>query len=81
MGANPTANRDAALALATRYRLVTPISGAVVLETRQQYDESRLTPASQTSVPTVPEPHEWALLFLACAVLMWWTWRNRLAAA
>ena len=64
MRADPTGNRAAAVALASRYRLVTPVSGAVVLETQQQYDESRLTPVSQAqaTVPTVPEPHEWALL-------------------
>ncbi len=45
-------NRAEAVALATRYHLVTPVSGAVVLETKQQYDESRLTPVSQATVPT-----------------------------
>ena len=77
MRADPTGNRAAAVALATQYRLVTPVSGAVVLETKQQYDESRLTPVSQATVPTVPEPHEWALLLIACAALSWWAWRNR----
>ena len=70
-------DRAEAVALATRYRLVTPVSGAVVLETKQQYDESRLTPVSQATVPTVPEPHEWALLLIACAALSWWVWRRR----
>jgi hypothetical protein len=77
MRADPTGNRAAAVALATQYRLVTPVSGAVVLETQQQYDESRLTPVSQATVPTVPEPHEWALLLIACAALSWWIWRRR----
>jgi hypothetical protein len=77
MRANPTGNRPAAVALATEYRLVTPVSGAVVLETKQQYDEASLTPVSQATVPTVPEPHEWALLLIACAGLLWWAWRNR----
>jgi Vault protein inter-alpha-trypsin domain len=77
MRANPTGNRPAAVALASQYRLVTPVSGAVVLETKQQYDEASLTPVSQASVPTVPEPHEWALLLIACAGLLWWAWRNR----
>ena len=71
MRASPTANRADAVALASQYRLVTPVSGAVVLETKQQFDESRLTPVSQATVPTVPEPHEWALLFIACAGLIW----------
>ena len=42
MRTNPADNRAAAVSLATQYRLVTPVSGAVVLETKQQYDESRL---------------------------------------
>jgi hypothetical protein len=77
MRANPTSNRSAAVALATQYRLVTPVSGAVVLETKQQYDESRLTPVSQATVPTVPEPHEWALALIACAALGWLVWQKR----
>jgi hypothetical protein len=81
MRANPSTARPAALALAVQYRLVTPISGAVVLETKQQYDESRLSPVSQTSVPTVPEPHEWALAIIAMASLTWLVRRRRLAPA
>jgi len=71
MRTNPAGNRAAAVALATHYRLVTPVSGAVVLETKQQYDESRLAPVSQATVPTIPEPHEWVLLLVACAALAW----------
>ena len=73
----PEGNRKAAVDLAVQYRLVTPVSGAVVLETKQQYDESRVTPVSQATVPTIPEPHEWALLLIACAALLWLTWRRR----
>jgi hypothetical protein len=71
MRTSPAHNRSAAVALATQYRLVTPVSGAVVLETKAQYDESRLTPVSQATVPTVPEPHEWVLALIACAALLW----------
>jgi len=71
MRTNPADNRAAAVSLATQYRLVTPVSGAVVLETKQQYDESRLAPVSQATVPTIPEPHEWVLLLMACAGLAW----------
>jgi hypothetical protein len=77
MRADPAHNRAAAVALAAKYQLVTPVSGAVVLETNRQYDESRLTPVSQATVPTVPEPHEWALALIACAALTWLAWRNR----
>jgi hypothetical protein len=77
MRTDPAANRAAAVALAGGYQLVTPVSGAVVLETQQQFAANRLTPASQATVPTVPEPYEWALALIACAALMWLTVRNR----
>ncbi len=68
-------SRAEAVALATRYRLVTPVSGAVVLETKQQYETAQLTPVDQATVPTLPEPHEWALIIIACAALTWLMWR------
>jgi hypothetical protein len=77
MRSNPAANRAAAVALAAGYQLVTPVSGAVVLENQQQFEASRLTPANQVSVPTVPEPQEWALALIACAALVWLMVRNR----
>jgi hypothetical protein len=77
MRVNPINNRAAAVALATRYQLVTPVTGAVVLETAQQYDESRLTPVTPATVPTIPEPHEWALILIACAGMVWLAWRHR----
>jgi hypothetical protein len=83
MRASPR-NRPDAVALAARYRLVTPVSGAVVLESQQQYEASRLTPVNAATVPTVPEPHEWALALIACAALGWLAWqtrRRRLVAA
>jgi hypothetical protein len=73
-------NRADAVTLASQYHLVTPVSGAVVLENKQQYDAARLTPVSQSTVPTVPtvpEPHEWALIIIACAALTWLMWRQR----
>jgi vault protein inter-alpha-trypsin-like protein len=73
-------NRADAVTLASQYHLVTPVSGAVVLENKQQYDAARLTPVSQSStptVPTVPEPHEWALIIIACAAFTWLLWRHR----
>jgi hypothetical protein len=83
MRTNPAANRAAAVALAAEYQLVTPVSGAVVLENRQQFEANRLTPVSRLTVPTVPEPHEWALALIACAALAWLVVgnRRRLAAA
>jgi hypothetical protein len=70
-------SRADAVALAVQYRLVTPVSGVVVLESKQQYDASKLTPVTQATVPTVPEPHEWALMLVACLALAWLAWRTR----
>ena len=69
--------RTAAVALAASHALVTPVSGAVVLETQQQYTESHLTPATPSSVPTVPEPHEWALIGIAGLAMLWMMGRRR----
>lgn len=59
--------------LAARYQLVTLFSGAVVLETQQQYAEHGLTPADGNAtpqVPNVPEPSTSLLLMLATAAAM-----------
>jgi hypothetical protein len=65
---------DAARAdLASRYQLVTLFSGAVVLETQQQYAEHGLTPADGSatpSVPNVPEPSTSLLVMLATAAAL-----------
>jgi hypothetical protein len=67
----------AAVELAVAHQLVTPVSGAVVLETQQQYDEATLKPVNPATVPTVPEPRVWALLALVLALLTWLAWRGR----
>jgi vault protein inter-alpha-trypsin-like protein len=64
--------RDRAAKLAVRTRLVTPLTGAVVLERKQQYQRHGLDPDADVGeegqhVPGVPEPEEWALIFLAIA--------------
>ncbi len=65
--------RDAAVKLAGNYQLVTPVSGAVVLETRQQYERHGLQPVSAESVPSVPEPVGlwWLAAGLCLAVAGW----------
>lgn len=70
-------NRADAVALATRHQLVTPVSGAVVLETREQFERHDLKPVSKATVPTVPEPHEWLLIALLALVVTRWTWQRR----
>lgn len=54
--------------LAARYQLVTPASGAVVLENRKQYEQTGLTPVDPTTVPLVPEPGVVALLLVGIGV-------------
>jgi hypothetical protein len=67
------ANRDKAIKLAASYQLVTPATGAVVLETAEQYQRAGLEPVPQNSVPTIPEPEEWALMIVAALVVLWMT--------
>ncbi len=61
--AGSDAQHAQAMELATTYQLVTPISGAVVLENQQQYEEAGLNPVDPSSVPeVVPEPGTLLLL-------------------
>ncbi len=60
--------------IAAKYQLVTPVSGAVVLETMEQFREHGLEPVDATaapSIPGVPEPSTWLLFVLtaACALM------------
>ena len=57
---------------------MTTATGAVVLENAEQYAEHGLDPSSNTrSVPTIPEPEEYALMAAACALLALTYFRNR----
>ncbi len=59
-------------------RLVTPLSGAVVLETMEQYARHGLDPTkNEEAIPGVPEPHEWALIVVVCFVLSWVAYQRR----
>lgn len=69
--------REAATLLAQRYQLVTPLTGAVVLETRQQYADAGLEPVAPGTVPTIPEPETWMLMFLVLSLLGWQYLRHR----
>src|SRR5262249_47373668 len=72
-------NSDAARELASSYQIVTPLTGAVVLETREQYQRAGLEPVKSGSVPTIPEPEEWLLMLTALLILFWILFRRRFA--
>ncbi len=58
---------------AARYQLVTPVSGAVVLERASQYKRFGLTQADQNSTPSIPEPSTSLLVFFSLSLL----WQRR----
>lgn len=61
---------EEATAMASAYRLVTPVSGAVVLENDAQYAAAGLEPGASATVPGVPEPETvWLVLIVALALL------------
>jgi len=62
---------DAAITLAARYQLVTPVTGAVVLENAAQYQAAGLEPVNPGTVPTIPEPEMVVLLIVAGAFMIW----------
>lgn len=64
-----------AVRLAARYQLVTPVTGAVVLETAQQFADHQLSPADPLTVPSIPEPGVGTLL-LAGLILLFWRSRS-----
>jgi hypothetical protein len=70
--------RDEAVALASKWQLVTQVSGAVVLETKEQYDRHGLVAVDPASAPgVVPEPETWALLMVGTAAVLWQAGRRR----
>lgn len=73
--------REAATRLASRLGLITPVSGAVVLETDAEYGRAGLDVPGAAEVPTVPEPGTWALIAVLCALGGWLLLRRRRAAA
>ena len=63
--------RAEAQKLAVAGQLVTPVTGAVVLETQAQFERHGLNPVDPATVPVVPEPGSAALLLggLMCLTL------------
>jgi len=70
---------DAAVKLASGYQLVTPLTGAVVLETQEQYSRAGLEPVKPGTTPTIPEPEEWLLMLTVLLILTWMFFRRRFA--
>jgi hypothetical protein len=75
--------REEAIALASQAGVVTPVSGAVVLETDADYKDNGLAVPKAADVPTIPEPEVWALMILALLAAAWYWHRSgaRLATA
>jgi Vault protein inter-alpha-trypsin domain len=71
---------DQARKLATSYQLVTPVSGAVVLETQEQYRQAGLQAVDPGTVPTIPEPEMILLAAVVAAVLLFTLYRKRFHA-
>jgi hypothetical protein len=69
-------HRDDAIRLAARQQLVTPVTGAVVLETKQQYAANGLEPAAPESVPMIPEPGAISLWLIGGTCLIWYRWKK-----
>ena len=67
------------ITLAKDANIVTPISSLIVLETDDDYKKNgieknvdTLANASINNDGAVPEPHEWALIFIACTTLFFY---------
>ncbi len=74
--------------LAVSTRLVTAVSGAVVLETREQYAQHELNPSAEAKPEdsigkddVIPEPETWVLIGAGLALLAVYARRRRARAA
>lgn len=72
---------EKAVLVAAQYQLVTPVSGAVVLETAQQYERAGLQPVEAGTVPTIPEPEMVLLVAVVAAILLFVFFRQRRGGA
>lgn len=93
LGGHPVRLKEAK-EFATGWQIVTPVSSAVVLESKEQYTEAGLTPVGESSVPVamdsvpgVPEPSQVILLvvvFVIAGLAVGWRFRkeaNRVTSA
>lgn len=61
---------EEAVKLAVQNQLVTPWTGAVVLERKEQYDRHGLTPADTGTVPSIPEPSVFSIVGVGILLLI-----------
>lgn len=69
---------EKAIEVAKQYQVVTPVSGAVVLETAEQYARNGLQPVDAGTVPTIPEPEMVLLMAVVAAIFLWLFYRQKL---
>ena len=71
-GRQQTADEDS-IAFAAKYQLVTAFSGAVVLETAEQYKQHGLEPVDPSTTPNIPaspEPGTWFLMLMSALIAL-----------
>lgn len=73
--------READIALAHRLNVISPVSGAVVLESDRDYTANGLPVPDPDAVPTIPEPETWALMILLALAGLWLLRRRQVAWA
>lgn len=71
-------NRDQLAKQAALYQLVTPVSGAVVLETQEQFERFKLDQVDESTTPSIPGiPEPSSALFVILSTLMVCGFRRR----
>ena len=65
------AQQEEAVRLAVAMQLVTPVSSAVVLETKAQYDAAGLQPVNPDTVPSVPDSAQTLVLLSVTLAGLW----------
>ncbi|MFN8578902.1 MAG: VIT domain-containing protein [Candidatus Sericytochromatia bacterium] len=64
-------NMKDSIKTASKYHIVTPVSGAVVLENKQQYIDNNIKPVKNSEVPIIPEPEEWLLIIVVSLFIIY----------
>jgi hypothetical protein len=68
--------RAEAVEVAGKFQLVTAVSGAVVLETKAQFDAAGLSAIDPATAPSIPEPAT-VVLIMGGAAAVFVVWRRR----